>query len=483
MPPQIPSRVTASGHRSTSESDRVSPKEKFGIACGRMVSDGTLGALHVLINPIYNMTFGLNPALISTVVFIQRLWDAMLDPFCGQFSDNFRSRWGRRIPLIVVSAPMIAVLFVAIWWFPADAGEAHLFWHLLCVSLLFFVAHAVFAMSVGGLFVEATSDYHERTRLASLALAFGFAFLILSQWFYPLTQFSVFPSTVSGIRWVAVGCAVIFLIAGLMPAFLCHERNYAQVAARQPKVSLLANLRVVRNNRPFMFLISARFSACFGYNIVGILFFYMNGYYVFGGDLKRAAVAFGVVGSSFQIAALLTTLFVYPYLIKHFGKRRVLQMASCVLIFGCICKLIVYQPEQPWLQLIVISCNGIANAGFSIAALAMLGDIADYDELHTGLRREAVFTSLLNWFEKAGNSFGSLIAGFVLVWIGFDAKLGAQSGQTLMLMKFLYFLIPLIGALLSLIFIQRYELSEERVYQIKDELARRHAEQPITKTT
>jgi GPH family glycoside/pentoside/hexuronide:cation symporter len=85
----------------------------------------------------------------------------------------------------------------------------------------------------------------------------------------------------------------------------------------------------------------------------------------------------------------------------------------------------------------------------------------------------------MSWFEKAGNSIGSLLAGSVLVWIGFEAKLGAQSHHTLELMKFWYFLAPFTGALAALILIRKYELGEDRVYEIKAELARRRLGQPI----
>jgi len=44
----------------------------------------------------------------------------------------------------------------------------------------------------------------------------------------------------------------------------------------------------------------------------------------------------------------------------------------------------------------------------------------------------------MSWSEKAGNSFGSWLAGFVLVWIGFNAKLGPQTPQTLAQMKYCY---------------------------------------------
>jgi GPH family glycoside/pentoside/hexuronide:cation symporter len=462
-------------HRTTAASDRVSMREKVGLGLGKVVAEGTHGTLHVLVNPIYNMTLGVNPALISTIVFVQRLWDAMLDPLWGSFSDNFRSRWGRRLPLLAAGALPLALLFAVLWFFPREAGPDRLFWHLLLVSLVFYAAHSLYSMPLGGLILEATDDYHERTRLASVIFAFGFAFQIASQWLFPLTQLAVFGDGITGLRWVAAGCAVVFLLAGLAPLWLCRERHYGRVAARQPRASLLAGLRTVRDNRDFLSLLTARFVLSLGYNLVGMLGIYMNTYYVFGGDLKAAAWAYGFLGSSFHVAAILSSLFAYPWLTRRYGKKRTLQIAIGVLLFGCASKLVVYQPGLPWLQFVVLITNGTASAGFALLANAMLGDIADLDEWRTGMRREALFNSLLSWFEKAGNSLGSLVAGFVLVWIGFNAKFGAQSPETLRWMQLAYFALPTAGSLLALWLIRRYDLTEARAYEIKDALAGRRA--------
>jgi GPH family glycoside/pentoside/hexuronide:cation symporter len=459
----------------TLAADRVGPRETAGLGAGKVVVEGTHLTLHVLVNPIYNVTMGVSPALISTVVFIQRLWDAMLDPFIGQLSDNFRSRWGRRLPLMAASALPLAVLFGALWWFPRQASEQMLFVYLLTVSLVFYVAHSCFAMPLAGLMIEATDDYHERTRLMGVMQACGFAFQILSQWIFKLTQWSGFPDTVTGLRWVSIGGVIIFALAGLTPVFLCRERHYARVAARQPRLPLIASLRAVRHNRPFLILLGARFAVSFTYNIVSMLVFYMNAYYVFGGDIKGSAFAFGVVGSSYHVAAIIGSLFIYPPLTRRVGKKRVFQIAAGVLMAGCFSKLFLYQAGHPWLQIIVIGANGLSSSGMGLMAGAMLGDIADDDEARTGMRREGLFASVLSWFDKAGMSFGALLGGFVLVWIGFNAKLGAQSAHTLALMKYSYFLAPFLGALLGLLLIQRYELSETQAYEIKAELARRRA--------
>ena len=175
-------------HRDTAQADRVSLREKIGLGFGKAIGDGTHGTLHVLVSQIYNMTLGLDPRLLSTIVFIQRLWDAMADPVFGQFSDNFRSRWGRRRPLLLAAALPVGLTWAGMWWFPRGVSSNYLFWHLLVVSLLFYTAYSLYTMPLGGLIIEATDDYHERTRIAGVTLAFGFAAQIGSQWVFPLTQ-------------------------------------------------------------------------------------------------------------------------------------------------------------------------------------------------------------------------------------------------------------------------------------------------------
>jgi len=86
-----------------------------------------------------------------------------------------------------------------------------------------------------------------------------------------------------------------------------------------------------------------------------------------------------------------------------------------------------------------------------------------------------LFVALLAWFEKAGDSLGSSLTGFILVWIGFSAKLGGQTEHSLGLMKWSYMIFPAAGALLALYFVSRYALTQDQVYSIKAELTRRHA--------
>jgi Na+/melibiose symporter-like transporter len=552
-------------HHETAAKDRVSVRETFGLGFGKMVADGTHGTLYVLLNQIYNMTMGVDPRWLSTLAFIQRIWDAMVDPLVGQYSDNLRTRWGRRRPLLFIGVFPLAIFFGLLWWFPRDATHHYLISYLVFISMVFYTSHSIFTMPLNGLIVEATDDYHERSRIAGITLAFGFAVSIGSQWVFPLTQnrgwfpdilqianhwnielsqlkgglhtlgvewtykfaqiqisqktidtarwagvecaaisripyfsptgvdllidnlwvfpltqIKISPGTISGVRWVGgILCPLIFIAAGLIPVFLCRERMYKKVAVKQPRVKLFESLKAVSNNRSFMALLWARCIFSFGFNVVGGLGGYMYVYYVWGSDLKGSAIPAAAIGSGFHIAGIITSLFVFPALARRIGKRRTLQIAAAVLIVDCVSKLFCYQSSEGgalrwavWLPCVVIMMNGITNAGVSLMTLSMVGDIADYDEYQTGLRREGLFVSLLSWFEKAGNSIAVLLTGYILSGIGFEA-LRVQTPETLRLMKYCYAGAPAIGAAITLLFTYRYNLSQDKIYAIKDELARR----------
>ena len=54
-------------------------------------------------------------------------------------------------------------------------------------------------------------------------------------------------------------------------------------------------------------------------------------------------------------------------------------------------------------------------AGVNLMPRAITADIADYDELITGMRREGMFFATQNLFEKLGSSFSVILLALVLL--------------------------------------------------------------------
>ena len=72
--------------------------------------------------------------------------------------------------------------------------------------------------------------------------------------------------------------------------------------------------------------------------------------------------------------------------------------------------------------LLLIPVNMIGGTLLS----AIMPDICDIDELQSGERREAMFNAVYNWMAKLQNAIITVIAGYLLGWIGFNVKLDVQ---------------------------------------------------------
>ncbi|MET0183283.1 MAG: MFS transporter, partial [Caulobacterales bacterium] len=77
-------------------------------------------AISVFLLLYYSQVIGLEPALVSSLIFLAVLLDAVIDPSIGQWSDNFRSRWGRRHPFMYAAALPVPILFFLLWNPPTD---------------------------------------------------------------------------------------------------------------------------------------------------------------------------------------------------------------------------------------------------------------------------------------------------------------------------------------------------------------------------
>ena len=84
----------------------------------------------------YSQVVGLDPRLVGLALFISLLFDAVSDPLVGYWSDNLRSRWGRRHPFMYGAAIPVALCFFLVWMPPESFSDTETFWYLLCLSVL-----------------------------------------------------------------------------------------------------------------------------------------------------------------------------------------------------------------------------------------------------------------------------------------------------------------------------------------------------------
>jgi len=87
------------------------------------VAFGAKGQLLGLLLLFYNQLMGMPAALVSLALAISLTIDALWDPMVGQVSDNLRTPWGRRHPLMYASAIPLAISWLLLWHPPT--GWSH----------------------------------------------------------------------------------------------------------------------------------------------------------------------------------------------------------------------------------------------------------------------------------------------------------------------------------------------------------------------
>ncbi len=93
----------------------VKKKDKMdvGSAIAYSIGFGGTNVVWYMINNylmlFYTDVVSLSAGVISTILLIARIWDAINDPMMGAIVDRTHSRWGKFKPYIVMGAPFLAI--------------------------------------------------------------------------------------------------------------------------------------------------------------------------------------------------------------------------------------------------------------------------------------------------------------------------------------------------------------------------------------
>ena len=170
----------------------------------------------------------------------------------------------------------------------------------------------------------------------------------------------------------------------------------------------------------------------------------------------------------------LVSIPVCTWIANRWDKRILLYVTVVSGILGSLSVYLFVTPANPWLQLIPALLTGPIGIGLWLVVPSMQADVADYDELVTGKRREGSFSAVFSWTFKASSALTGGLSGIILVWTGFAIHRGAeQAPHVLANLKLFYIWIPITFLVLCLFAISRYPLTREKMAEIRSELEKR----------
>lgn len=467
--------MTRHQHHVTAAEDRVPVSQKIAYGLGAVVTIVAVNSVVQLTSLVYVVGLGISAIWIGYAQAFPRLWDALVDPFIGNMSDNSRSRFGRRIPFLVVGGVLIGIAFWLLWTVPRDWSKEWMFGYFVVVSLFFYTVVPVFSIPHGALGMEMSSDYHEKTSIFAYASFIGNVGALTLPWVYFFANRPVFGGDeVNGVKWICLGMSIVLTAAALACAFVCKEGKVHQAQA-QERVPILEGFKTTYRNGTFVRLVVVFVLLIVGFQLVMGFSNYIQIFYLFGGDKDGASSLMAENGTLWAVVGLVG-VFPMTWLSKRFGKRTTVLLALALIAGGNLSKIICYNPALPRLTYIPTICLSLGMVFCFSLVNAMIADICDEDELASGMRREGIYFAVYNWWWKVAVSIATIISGYLQRLTGFIEGAATQSDATLFWLRFWEIGLPSALCLLGIALLAKYPLTESRAYEIKALLKERKAQ-------
>lgn len=494
---------TAPGDQSTKAEDRVPISQKLGYGMGTFMDMWGHWLYPTIAFQIFGLALHVSGTLIGIAVILNRVFDAVSDPVFGWWSDNTRTRFGRRRPFMLfgcIAAGLGLPFLLAVT--PGWSPHAY-FWFMIISSALYLPMVSSFNMPFQSLGNELTPDYHERTsvfgfknavqKIPELGLFFFGNFFSMTVWvgadksnlgerlkqlftspasWHPAPEGTT-PNTLLGAQVYLVLCGIVMVVAGLTCVALVRERYYNKlVAGKQQKIAITDTLWETMKCGPFRIQVAMQLAYNMGLSMVGTLGLAATFYYVCGGDKAQGNFWNSLMGVSGMVLGFLG-IPVFTFIARRLGKRAAMGavLGSAVVIF--VATWWLYTPKIVWLQVFASGSIAFIGAGFWLLDGSIRADIIDYDELRTGKRREGSFAACISWIGKVGMAVGAGISFFILDWIGFDNTAAHQNDHVIFMIRLLLAIIPIAGLTIAIFALARFPLTQERMAEIRTELEAR----------
>lgn len=437
----------------------------------------------------YNQVLGLAADLAGLAIALALIFDAITDPMAGSISDRWRSRLGRRHPFIYVSAVPFGLAFYFTFAPPEAllaAGQTALFVWMLAGTVLVRGSMTLYYVPHMALGAELSEDYDERTVLVATrhffgALGFVLVFMLgFGYYFSPSPEFPNGQTNPDAYPPFILLVAIIASSAILITARGTQSRIpwLPQPRVDQPRVraiDVITEAYSSLSNRSFRWMLSGFIIIIVVFGVAGATGLYLGTFFWKLNQFQILLTALaGPVGS--MLGYMLSGRF-----FRWLDKRNAMIAGGAAWMTIHSAPILLYlagwMPEPGSWPLAIVLTLGTTLAGACIGQLIVgshttMADIADEQELATGLRQEGVFFGASAFATKCSGALGSWIAGLVLVAIDWPVGQAIRTAEdipleTMISLAIIAGPVSAVLAIPGLLCLRGYRLNRQRLAEIQ----------------
>ena len=401
--------------------------------------------------------------LIYLMSVIYAIWNAINDPVFGIISDRSKLKKGRRIPYMRYTAPFLALFFILVWFAPAGSSPIAIFWWMLIITLLYDTAYTIIFLVFSALLPEVTENEIERNYLQVFGSFFSLLGMILG---FVIPEIFRHQTEFLPLQMAMIGVGILGMACIMFTTYKFEERpEFTKV---DEPLGFIDSIKYTFKNKSFLTLVSANFMSIFIQALLLGSLFYLADYVTQGSTLILIV---------FLFVPLILGIWVTPKLSKRFGVVRADQILLTIAGIGLI--MLTLMPTIG-----IYLCLALAGFGLTgplVLTTVMWGEVADEDELRTGVRREGVFFGMNAFVTKPAQSLALVIPVALLAWANFIPRTGTQPNlnqppEVFLAIRLFIGLIPGIALLLEVLILQFYPLRGEYLKEVQEKVLNLHAE-------
>ncbi|MES2949026.1 MAG: MFS transporter [Pseudomonadota bacterium] len=392
------------------------------------------------------------PAVASSALLIDKVWDAFNDPLFGYMVDHTRSRHGRRRVYLIYGALPLAGLAAAVWMVPSGLSPLMAFIWIAVTYTLFDTALTLVQLSYSAMSAEMTTDYDERTSLTAFSSIGALMGFVLGSVAMPMIVKSA-SNTQMG---YAMAGAILGLTAGACAGWVAWRvrEPHASDTGAHDDATPWSGMRAALRSRPFALLALGCGLARLGLTLATGAMAYFVVYQLQGSkdDVPR------YLGGMLGVVAL--SIPMWRQFASRWEKNTVymaaLTLAACG--FAWMFWIPADKPSAMWGAIVLI---GLGMGGHWVVPYSMLPDAVDFAHASGQDRQTGMFYGLFGLVDKIARTVAIAAIGWILQVSHYVPNV-TQSQESLLGIRLVAGLLPAVFLLLALPFLWAYPITRAR---------------------
>ncbi|MGB0493161.1 MAG: MFS transporter [Paracoccaceae bacterium] len=351
--------------------------------------------------------------LLTTSVLI---FDIITDPIVGYLSDRTHSRWGRRVPWMVIGALILSGGIIGLFGVPQSLS---LLGTIIWVGVFFALATVGFTMVAipyGATAGEMTQDPKERSTMMGFRMAFASVGILLGG--------AVIPQLAGGTRdghFIAAIYVAPIIILSIWGS-LWSTRTAPRILSPSAR-GFMSTWLLVFKNKPFVILVCLYGIMTLAIALITAGLPFAAIYLIFDSGnslLSPASSALGILSllfACFVFGSILSQAF-WVWMSARLGKVSALIFGLVIYIILLIAIFLSLPSVDIMLIAILFVVAGMTNGAYQQIPWAIYPDLMDITRSESGDAIEGAFSAIWLFGQKVANAIAPLILSLILALFG-----------------------------------------------------------------